>query len=44
MKITEEVRAYARSHGVEEDHALQEGMKQKAAEFREAGAQLYSEA
>jgi phosphomethylpyrimidine synthase len=43
MKITEEVRAYAKSHGVAEDRALEEGMEEKATEFREAGAQLYSE-
>ena len=43
MKITEEVREYARSHGVDETHALKEGMKEKASEFRETGAELYSE-
>ena len=42
MKITEEVREYAARQGVEERQALAEGMKEKAEEFRKAGAEIYS--
>jgi len=41
MKITQDVRDYAREHGVGETEALNEGMAEKAAEFREAGSRLY---
>lgn len=43
MKITEEVREYARTHGVTEEAALEQGMADKSAEFTDAGSQLYSE-
>ena len=36
MKITEEVRAYAREHGMSEEAALTNGMEQKADEYRRA--------
>jgi phosphomethylpyrimidine synthase len=42
MKITEDVRKYAAEHGVGEDQALQEGMEQKAREFKEQGAEIYA--
>ncbi len=41
MKITQDVREYAQTHGVEETQALEAGMAEKAAEFRAAGAQVY---
>jgi phosphomethylpyrimidine synthase len=41
MKITEEVREYAAQQGVEEERALAEGMREKAEEFREGGAEIY---
>ena len=41
MKITQEVRDYAVKKGVEEQAALGEGMKEKAAEFVAAGAEIY---
>jgi phosphomethylpyrimidine synthase len=41
MKITQDVRDYAREHGVEATQALTEGMAEKAAEFRDAGNHLY---
>ena len=41
MKITQDVRDYAKAHGIGEDEALQTGMTEKAAEFRAAGAELY---
>jgi phosphomethylpyrimidine synthase len=42
MKITEEVREYAAKQGMAEAAALEAGMKEKAEEFREAGAEIYS--
>jgi phosphomethylpyrimidine synthase len=41
MKITQDVRDYAREHGVDETGALDEGMAEKAAEFREQGGDVY---
>ncbi len=41
MRITEEVREYAASRGVEEGEALAAGLADKAAEFRETGAEVY---
>ncbi len=44
MKITQEVREYAREHGLEDpETALREGMKEKAEEFRSHGGTLYRE-
>jgi phosphomethylpyrimidine synthase len=44
MKITQDVRDYAAEHGVEETAALDEGMAEKAAEFRAQGAEVYHKA
>ncbi|RDZ26148.1 phosphomethylpyrimidine synthase ThiC [Lysobacter silvisoli] len=44
MKITQDVRDYAKEHGVDETAALGEGMAEKAAEFRAQGAQVYHKA
>ncbi len=41
MKITEEVREYARSQGLAEDEALRKGMEEKSEEFVRAGAEVY---
>jgi phosphomethylpyrimidine synthase len=41
MKITEEVREYAAKQGMEEAKALEEGMKEKAEEFRKGGGEIY---
>ncbi len=41
MKITQDVRDYAKEHGVDEAAALEAGMAEKSAEFRAAGAQIY---
>ncbi|MCC2961759.1 phosphomethylpyrimidine synthase ThiC [Massilia sp. IC2-278] len=43
MKITQEVREYAATHGVNEDKALAQGMQEKAIEFVRGGAKLYRE-
>jgi len=44
MKITEGVRKYAAEQGITEETAIEEGLKQKATEFNEAGAELYAKA
>jgi len=44
MKITQDVRDYAAEHGVDETSALDEGMAEKAAEFRAQGAEVYHKA
>ncbi|MES9823417.1 MAG: phosphomethylpyrimidine synthase ThiC [Candidatus Thiodiazotropha endolucinida] len=43
MKITQDVREYARSQGVGEDQALQQGMQEKAVEFKQQGGEIYKE-
>ncbi|KAF0094124.1 MAG: thiamine biosynthesis protein ThiC [Puniceicoccaceae bacterium 5H] len=42
MKITEDVRQYAAEKGVGAEEALDEGMAEKAREFREKGGEVYS--
>jgi phosphomethylpyrimidine synthase len=42
MKITEDVRKFAAQQNLSDDEALKAGMKQKAREFAEAGAEIYS--
>jgi phosphomethylpyrimidine synthase len=42
MKITEEVRAYAAAQGSTTEEAVANGMQQKAAEFANAGGEVYS--
>ena len=41
MKITEDVREYARALGLTPEEALKEGMENKSDEFREAGSSIY---
>jgi phosphomethylpyrimidine synthase len=41
MKITQDVRDYAKEHGVGDEQALAEGMAEKAKEFREQGGEVY---
>jgi phosphomethylpyrimidine synthase len=43
MKISQDVRDYAASHGVEDEVAIELGMKEKSAEFVASGAQVYVE-
>jgi phosphomethylpyrimidine synthase len=44
MKITQDVRDYAAQKGLEEETALQAGMKEKAEEFKKSGSEIYVEA
>ena len=41
MKITQDVRDYAAKVGAEEATALQQGLAEKSAEFRQQGAEVY---
>jgi phosphomethylpyrimidine synthase len=42
MKITQDVRDYAASLGVDEQSALQKGMEEKSEEFKRSGGEIYS--
>ncbi|VAW58895.1 Phosphomethylpyrimidine synthase ThiC [hydrothermal vent metagenome] len=42
MKISQDVRDYARQQGITGEEALQQGMQEKAIEFVGAGAEIYS--
>jgi phosphomethylpyrimidine synthase len=44
MKITQDVREYAAQKELDEQAALQEGMKEKAAEFATSGGEIYTKA
>ncbi|MFV1986112.1 MAG: phosphomethylpyrimidine synthase ThiC [Gemmatimonadota bacterium] len=44
MRITQDVRDYAKAHAVEAADALETGLREKAEEFRESGGELYVEA
>ena len=44
MKITQDVREYAKNQGVEVETAFDKGMEEKAREFREAGGKIYQKA
>ena len=41
MKITQDVRDYAASHGMDDEQALQKGLEDKGREFVEAGSEIY---
>jgi phosphomethylpyrimidine synthase len=43
MRITQDVREYARNKGLAEEQALTVGMKEKSQEFREAGGKIYQQ-
>ncbi|WP_068776838.1 phosphomethylpyrimidine synthase ThiC [Paenibacillus sp. FJAT-26967] len=42
MRITQDIREYARVNGLDEDEAAQAGMEDKAAEFRREGSVIYT--
>ena len=44
MKITEDVRKFAAEQKISEEKALEVGLKEKAKEFKEAGAEVYAKA
>jgi len=41
MKITQEVREYALQKGLQTSVALEEGLREKAEEFKQKGAEIY---
>jgi len=44
MKITQDVREYAATHGVSDTDALKVGMEEKSREFMDHGAEVYAKA
>lgn len=44
MKITQDVRDYAEQKGLEEEKALEEGMKEMSDTFKEKGGEIYTKA
>ena len=44
MKITQEVRDYAAQQNLSEVVALESGLREKAQEFKQAGAEIYTKA
>jgi len=42
MKITQDVREYAETHGLDANSALNQGMEEKADQFKKSGAEIYS--
>jgi phosphomethylpyrimidine synthase len=42
MRITEDVRRYAADQGITDEAALEKGLRQKATQFNQAGAQIYT--
>ena len=42
MKITEDVRKFAKEKGLETEEAIAAGMKEKSSEFTEQGGEIYS--
>ncbi|MNG14508.1 Phosphomethylpyrimidine synthase [compost metagenome] len=41
MRISHDIRQYAEENGLNEESAIEEGMKEKAQEFKEQGSALY---
>ena len=41
MKITEDVRRYAKENAIDESSAIEHGLRQKAEEFQHSGAEIY---
>ena len=42
MKITEDVRRYAKENAIDESSAIEHGLRRKAEEFQHSGAEIYS--
>ena len=41
MEITQQVREYARAHGLDVEEALEEGLAERARDFQQSGGELY---
>lgn len=44
MKISQDVRDYAKAKGIEDEKALEVGMEEKSKEFQKSGHQIYQDA
>ena len=44
MKISQDVREYAQTHGLDESEAIKAGMAEKSKEFEDSGAEIYHQA
>ena len=42
VKITEDVRKYAAQQGIDESAAIEQGLREKAKEFQQTGAEIYA--
>ena len=42
MKITEDVRKFAKEQGLDSTEAIEAGMQAKASEFKDQGSEIYS--
>ena len=42
MKITEDVRRYAKENAIDESSAIEHGLRRKGEEFQHSGAEIYS--
>lgn len=42
VKITEDVRKYAAENAIDTNNAIEQGLREKAAEFQHSGAEIYS--
>lgn len=41
MRLTEEVRDFARNHGIDQDKAIEKGLEEKSRQFRDSGSEIY---
>jgi phosphomethylpyrimidine synthase len=41
MRISQDIRNYAKEHKLETDEAIQKGLEEKAEEFNKAGGKIY---
>ncbi|MFC5447039.1 phosphomethylpyrimidine synthase ThiC [Paenibacillus aestuarii] len=41
MRITQDIRDYAKQHGLEEQQAIEQGLREKSNEFKEVGSHIY---
>lgn len=41
MRISQDIRNYAKEHQLETDEAIQKGLEEKAEEFSKAGGNIY---
>jgi phosphomethylpyrimidine synthase len=44
MRISQDVRDYAKAHGIGDTEAVEVGLREKAAEFRASGSEIYQDA